>query len=234
MGHTLPTIIPTAQEGNDVTFLLPVKCHYLAWASRCFPIPLSLWDHNSGKTSLWPHGLYSPWNSLGQSTRVGSLSLLQGIFPAQESNPGLPHCRQILYQLSHKGSPRSLEWVAYPFSSRSSWPRNWTGVSCIAGKFFTSWATREAPKLVWTLLISALTGFMSSLCIYSPAFSPNPTLSTSLFSEWTHWCFKCAARNLMDFPDQICPDLFCILGTDTPVIFSLVLLTYNWQRALYV
>ena len=59
-------------------------------------------------------------------------------------NPGLPHCRQILYQLSHKGSPRILEWIAYPFSSGSSWPRNQTGVSCIAGGFFTNWATREA------------------------------------------------------------------------------------------
>jgi len=48
---------------------------------------------------------------------VGSFSLLQGIFPTQGWNPGLPHCRQILYQLSHKGSPRILEWVAYPFSS---------------------------------------------------------------------------------------------------------------------
>ena len=47
---------------------------------------------------------YSPWNSPGQNTGVGSFSLLQGIFPTQESNPGLPHCRQILYQLSHKGS----------------------------------------------------------------------------------------------------------------------------------
>ena len=55
--------------------------------------------------SLWPHGLYSPWNSPDQNTGVGSLSLLQGIFPTQGSNPGLPHCRQILYQLSHKGSP---------------------------------------------------------------------------------------------------------------------------------
>ena len=55
--------------------------------------------------SLWPHGLYSPWNSLGQNTGVGSLSLLQGIFPTQGLNPGLPHCRQILYQLNHKGSP---------------------------------------------------------------------------------------------------------------------------------
>ena len=65
-----------------------------------------------------------------------SLSLLQGIFPTQGSNPDLLHCRQILYQLSHKESPRVLEWVAYPFSSGSSQPRNWTGVSCIAGEYF--------------------------------------------------------------------------------------------------
>ena len=53
-----------------------------------------------------PHGLYSPWTPPGQNTGVGSLSLLQGIFPMQGSNPGLPHCSQILYELSHKGSPR--------------------------------------------------------------------------------------------------------------------------------
>ena len=53
--------------------------------------------------SLQPYGLYSPWNSLGQNTGVGGLSLLQGIFPTQGSNPGLLHCRWILYQLSHKG-----------------------------------------------------------------------------------------------------------------------------------
>ena len=50
----------------------------------------------------------SPWNSPGQNAGVGSLSLLQGIFPTQGSNPDLPHCSQILYQLSHKGSPRIL------------------------------------------------------------------------------------------------------------------------------
>ena len=83
---------------------------------------------------------YSP----GQNTGVGSLSLLQGIFPTQETNPGLPHCRQIPYQLNHQRSPRILEWVAYPFFKGSSWPRNQTGVSCIAGGFFTNWATREA------------------------------------------------------------------------------------------
>ena len=72
---------------------------------------------------------YSPWNSLGQNTGVGSLSLLWGILPTQGSNPGLLHCRRILYQLSHQGSPRILEWVAYPFSSGSSRPRNKEGAS---------------------------------------------------------------------------------------------------------
>ena len=55
--------------------------------------------------SLQSHGLYSQWNSPGQNTGVGRLSLLQGIFPTQGSNPSLPHCRQILYQLSHRENP---------------------------------------------------------------------------------------------------------------------------------
>ena len=94
-----------------------------------------------------PHGLYHPWNAPGLNTGVGSHSLLQGIFPTQGSNPGLPHCRRILHQLSHQGSPRILEWVAYPFSRAFSQPRNQTGVSCITGGFFTNWAIREAlPK----------------------------------------------------------------------------------------
>ena len=71
---------------------------------------------------------WTVWNSPGQDTGVGSLSLLQRIFPTQGLNPGLLHCRQILYQLRHKGSPRILESVAYSFSSGSSWPRNQTGV----------------------------------------------------------------------------------------------------------
>ena len=75
---------------------------------------------------------------------MGTHSLLQGIFPTQGSNPSLLHCRQILYQLSHKESPRILEWIAYSFSRGSSGPRNRTKISCTAGGFFTSWATREA------------------------------------------------------------------------------------------
>ena len=63
------------------------------WSERCSVM----------SNSLLPHGQYSPWNSPGQNTGVGSLSLLHGIFPTQGLNPGLPHCRQILHQLSHKG-----------------------------------------------------------------------------------------------------------------------------------
>ena len=111
--------------------------------------------------SLWPHGPYSPWNSLGQNTIVGSLALLQEIFPSQGSNPGLPHCRRILYQPSHKGSPRILERVAYPFSSGSSGPRNRTGVSCIAGRFFTS--EREFP--MWSNTPGSLSGPLFSFCL---------------------------------------------------------------------
>ena len=104
---------------------------------------------------LRPHGLYSPWNSSGQTTGVVSRSLLQGIFPTQGSNPGLPHCRQILYQLSHQGGPGILEWVAYHFYSGSFWPRNWTGVSCIAGGFCTNWSIyQESPGKAWSAIIS--------------------------------------------------------------------------------
>ena len=96
--------------------------------------------------SLRP-GLYSPWNSLGQITGVGSLFLLQGISPTQGSNPGLLHCRQRLYQLNHKGRPRILEWVDYPFSSGPSQPINLIEVSCITGGFFTNWAIRETQRI---------------------------------------------------------------------------------------
>ena len=97
--------------------------------------------------SLQPHGLYAV-HGIFQARILEwvAFPFSREIFPTQGLNPGLPHCRQILYQLSHKGSPRILEWVAYPFFSRSSWPRNQTGVSCIAGRFFTNSAIRELEK----------------------------------------------------------------------------------------
>ena len=121
----LTQILPLIQESS-----LKRKCNYV----------LSAWNWSR---SVVPDSLQPP----GQNTGMGSLSLLQGIFPTQGSNPGLPHCRQILYQLSHQGSPRRLEWVAYPSTRGSSRPRNRTRVSCIAGRFFTSWAIREAHRV---------------------------------------------------------------------------------------
>ena len=82
---------------------------------------------------------------------TGSPSIPQGL------NPGLLHYRQFLYQLSHQGSPKILEWVAYPISRVSSWPRSWTGVSCIAGGFFTSWATRETHACIYIYIFSIYT-----------------------------------------------------------------------------
>ena len=130
-------------------FLSKVKVDKFC-CSRLDPIPMfcicyESESHSVMSDSLLPYGLYSPWNSPGQNTWVGSQSILQGIFPAQGSNPGLPHCRQILYQLSNQGSPGILEWGAIPFYRGSSQPRNQTGVSCTAGRFFTTWATQEAP-----------------------------------------------------------------------------------------
>ena len=108
----------------------------LQWSESCLVV----------SDSLQPHGLYHPWNSPGQNIGVSKISLLQRIFPTQGSNTGLLSCRRILYQLSHKGSPRILEWVAYSFSSGSSWTKNGTDVSWIAGRFFTNWAIREASS----------------------------------------------------------------------------------------
>ena len=69
-------------------------------------------SHSVVCDSLWPHIVHGI--SPGQNTGVGSLSLLQGIFPTQGLNPGLWHCRWILYRLSHKGSLRILEWEPIP------------------------------------------------------------------------------------------------------------------------
>ena len=74
-------------------------------------------------TPLIKTELSVPSQGTPENTGLSCHALLQGIFPIQGSNPSLPHCRQILYHLSHQGSPRILEWVAYLFSRGSSPPR---------------------------------------------------------------------------------------------------------------
>ena len=85
----------------------------------------------------------SPWNSPGQNTGVGSLSISPGDLPNPRIESRSPALQVDTLQLSHKGSPRILRWVAYPFSRGSSRPRNGTGVSCFAGGFFINSAIRK-------------------------------------------------------------------------------------------
>ena len=85
--------------------IVQVHLHYGTYQHFILLHVMMCESHSVVSDCLQPHGLYSPWTSLGQNTGVNSLSLLQGIFPTQGLNPGLPHCRQVLYQLSHKRSP---------------------------------------------------------------------------------------------------------------------------------
>ena len=84
------------------------SCPTLCYLMDCSMFSSVQFSCSVMSNSLQPHGLYSPWNSPDQNTGVGSCSLLQEIFPTQGSNPGLTHCRQILYPLSNKGSPRKM------------------------------------------------------------------------------------------------------------------------------
>jgi len=91
----------------------PILCLVVQpWPTLCDPM-----DCNLPGSSV--HG-----DSPSKNTGVGCHALLQGIFPTQGLNPGLLRCGRILYHLSHQGSPRNLEWVAYPFSKGACWSRN--------------------------------------------------------------------------------------------------------------
>ena len=99
-----------------------------------------------------PPGSSVHGDSPGKNTGVGCHALLQGDLPNPGIEPRFPTLQEDSLPLSHQGNPRILEWVASPFSRGSSWPRNQTRVSCIPGRFFTSWATREACFLGWKCL----------------------------------------------------------------------------------
>ena len=137
----------------------------------------------------------------GQNTGVGSLFLLQGIFPTQGLNSGLLHCPRILYQLSHKGSPRILVWVAYPFSRGSSWPRDRTQVSHIPGRFFTNWAKER------NVCVSQSCPTFCSLMDYNPLGSSVRGILQARILEWVAIPFS---RVFSQYRDQT--QVFCIAG----------------------
>ena len=149
----LPRCILCETTGHTSIYdFLKSQCYYEQWnclnllqKARTFQNTLvsleprtvshTLWKWSESRSvmsdSLQPHGLYSPWNSPDQNTGVGSLSLLQGIFPTQRLNPGLPHCRRILYQLSHKGSPLITNGRARSSGKYSSFSDRAAAYGCI-------------------------------------------------------------------------------------------------------
>ena len=137
---------------NHLLWLLNISSvsvlFFCFWGAECESERVS---HSVVSNTLWPHPLQPTrllclWNSPVKNTGVSCHFLLQGIFPTQGLNWGLPLYRQTPYQLSHQGSPRILEWVVSPFSRGSSQPRDWTGVSYIAGGICISWGTREGRR----------------------------------------------------------------------------------------
>ena len=133
------------------------------------------------------------WNSLGQNTGMGSLSLLQGVFPTQGLNPGLPHCGWILYQLSHQGSPRTLEWVVYPFSRGSSWPGIEPGSLALH--------TDSLPTELWGKPLGCLV-WNSNLLLLRERIMPlwsflivdHQGMDTVLSSAWPNLSFPCPSQ----------------------------------------
>ena len=113
-----PQIIMTTRRDTSIPKMLPCAVLCLV-AQSCLTLCDPMDCSQPGSSA---HG-----DSPGKNTGVGCHALLQGIFPTQGSNPCLLYCRWILYHLSHQGSPRILEWVAYPFSRGSSQPRKTNG-----------------------------------------------------------------------------------------------------------
>ena len=121
--------------------------------------------------SLWPHGLYSPWNFPGRNTGVGSSSLLQEIFPTQGSNPGLLHCRRILYQLSYEGSPQ--------------WPEKLKNCYSIICGLYSGISTNAITWIPWSNVSN------KGLVCYSTCSSSIINVSSSTVWDtgdpWTRW-----------------------------------------------
>ena len=154
-----------------------------------------------------PPGSSVHGDSPGKNTGVGCHALLQEILWTQGSNSGLLHCKQILYCLSHQGSPGIVEWVAYPFARGSSTPRDQTRVSCIAGRFFTSWATQEVPcccdLFILSLFFLILSFFvMNRRLSASTSHLPIHSHMLSLLLEMTYLCHL---RSLASSPQPALP-----------------------------
>ena len=157
-------------------------CMYVCICTLCLVSHVWLFE------TLWTvaHQLLCPRGFSRQEYWNGLPCPAPGDISDPGSNPGLPHCRRILYHLKHQGSPRILEWVAIPFSRGSSLPRNQTEVSCIAGRFFTSWATRKAHVYEYTYIDIYFFGLFLSTYIHEKQYLVNAKQKHLSSWLWLH------------------------------------------------
>ena len=129
-------LLGSVTEPFNQRFNRPQRISFVLYLFRCFL---------SGSILCYIPALLGPTNcDLWLFSSAARLFLVTLFLPILESDKCFKgKTLQFFYHLSHKGSPRMLEWVVYPFSSRSSWPRDQTMVSWFAGGFFTNWAIRE-------------------------------------------------------------------------------------------
>ena len=156
--------------------------------------------------SLRPHGLLPtrilrPWDSPSKSTGVGCHFLLQRIFPTRGSNPGLPHCRQTLYRLSHHGSPRTLRSII-----------NWIpGYDICLAKNETKFQKYIIFKYYWEAWINSIKSLNEKMLTASP---------------YNLYCCSVAKMclTLQDHTDCRTP------GFPVPMIYYLLHHWRNWWR----
>ena len=125
--------------------------------------------------TLRSHGLYSPWTSPGPNTGVGILSLLQGIFPTQGSNPGFPHCRWILYQLSYKGKTKNTEVGS---------------LSLLQGIFPTQESNRGLLHCRWILYHLSYQGSQPQFSLRQSTLAGTSTISLDVGILYVRWLKK--------------------------------------------
>ena len=148
--------------------------------------------------SLWPHGPYSPWNSPDQNTGVGSLSLLQGVFPIQELNWGLLHCRQIIYQLSYQGSPqfsqpitpKKLAEKSIQYLLLLSLSHIWLLVTPWIAAFQASLFFTISWNLLKLMSIESVMPYSHPVLCYPLLFLPSISPSIKVFSNESHQVAK--------------------------------------------
>ena len=135
--------------------------------------------------SLQPHGLYSPWTSPGHSTGMCNHYLLQGIFPTQGSNPGLPHCRQNLYQLNQQGSSNASKVTFKIVQAMFQQYVNWTLPDVPTG-FRKGRGTRDQiPNIRWIIEESSRKTSISALLTMPKPLTVWITINCGKF--WKRW-----------------------------------------------